>query len=76
MGARARHEWGRALPIVVDGLKFEGVVAAGIGKHSELIVPGRVVLREPPHDWPEVLFPGSLNVAWKSIQRRLDGTDC
>jgi len=46
----------------MDELEFEGVIAAGIGKHSELIVPGRVVLRETPHDWPEVLFPGSLNV--------------
>jgi len=46
----------------VDELIFEGVVIAGVGRHSELIVPGRSVLLEAPEDWPNVLFPGSLNV--------------
>jgi hypothetical protein len=46
----------------VDELRFEGVVKAGIGKHSDLIVPGRGFLRHAPHDWPESLCPGSLNV--------------
>ncbi len=46
----------------MDELRFEGLVKAGIGKHSELLVPGRGVLRHAPHDWPELLCPGSLNV--------------
>jgi hypothetical protein len=56
---------GRALgvcSIEVDELRFEGAVKAGIGRHSELIVPGRGVLRDAPHDWPESLCPGSLNI--------------
>ena len=46
----------------MDELKFVGIVTTGISRHSELIVPGRRDLRAAPHDWPEVLFPGSLNV--------------
>jgi hypothetical protein len=43
-------------------LEFAGNVVNGIGKHSELFIPGRSELPECPLDWPEKLFPGSLNV--------------
>jgi len=43
-------------------LEFEGIVINGIGKHSELFVPGRLLLPQAPTDWPETLHPGSLNV--------------
>lgn len=43
-------------------LVFEGFITKGIGRHSELGVPGRSALPTAPADWPEVLCPGSLNV--------------
>lgn len=46
----------------MDELKFEGAVVDGIGKHTELIVPGRGYVSQAPADWPETLKPGSLNV--------------
>jgi hypothetical protein len=45
-----------------DRLRFEGFVTAGIGRHSELGIPGRADVATAPTDWPERLFPGSLNV--------------
>jgi hypothetical protein len=46
----------------VDELIFEGTVVNGIGKHTELIVPGRGHLPRAPSDWPDTLQSGSLNV--------------
>lgn len=43
-------------------LVFDGVVINGRGGHAELGVPGRHELPSAPHDWPEQLFPGSLNL--------------
>jgi len=43
-------------------LVFRGRIAAGIGRHAELVVPGRGALDQAPADWPDVLFPGSLNI--------------
>lgn len=43
-------------------LMFEGVVSRGRGEHSTLVVPGRGALSGAPADWPEQLYPGSLNV--------------
>ena len=43
-------------------LKFTGHVINGIGKHSELGVPGKLDLDCSPADWPEALYPGSLNI--------------
>ena len=46
----------------MDELIFEGEIIKGSGKHKELIIPGRHELSIAPTDWPERLFPGSLNV--------------
>lgn len=46
----------------MDELTFRGVIAAGIGKYSELTIPGCRELPNAPEDWPEALHPGSLNV--------------
>jgi CTP-dependent riboflavin kinase len=46
----------------VDQLEFVGNVINGIGKHSELFIPGRPQLSDCPVDWPIKLFSGSLNV--------------
>ena len=43
-------------------LLFIGEVVKGIGRHQELGVPGRSFLPGAPSDWPEQLFPGSLNL--------------
>jgi hypothetical protein len=43
-------------------LIFGGVVTSGIGRHAELLVPGRGEVPAAPSDWPEKLWPGSLNV--------------
>ena len=43
-------------------LIFGGVVSSGIGKHQTLVVPGRAALLGAPVEWPEKLYPGSLNV--------------
>ena len=42
-------------------MRFKGKITKGIGRHSELIVPGRTAI-ESPSDWPDRLQPGSLNV--------------
>lgn len=46
----------------MDQLEFAGSVVNGIGRHSELVIPGRLKIPGCPNDWPEELFPGSLNV--------------
>jgi hypothetical protein len=46
----------------MDELIFAGDVVNGIGKHVELIVPGRNEISGAPADWPERLCPGSLNI--------------
>ena len=46
----------------MDQLLFEGLIVNGIGKHSELTVPGNSALSDAPSDWPERLCPGSLNL--------------
>jgi CTP-dependent riboflavin kinase len=51
-----------ALGATMNKLVFSGNVVNGIGRHSELIVPGRNNLEHRPPDWPEILFRGSLNV--------------
>ena len=46
----------------MDKLEFEGTVINGLGKHRELLVPGRSFLPQAPPDWPETFQPGSLNL--------------
>lgn len=45
---------------------FRGKIVKGRGFHSELEIPGRSALQarsvNVPDDWPEALYPGSLNV--------------
>ena len=43
-------------------LIFQGTVNTGIGKHVNLVIPGRNTLADAPADWPEILQPGSLNI--------------
>jgi hypothetical protein len=46
----------------MERLIFTGNIVNGIGKHSQLTVPGRDKLPFSPKDWPLVLAAGSLNV--------------
>lgn len=46
----------------MDEIIFIGDVVNGIGKHVELVVPGRNEISGAPADWPERLCPGSLNL--------------
>jgi hypothetical protein len=46
----------------MEKLRFAGTIVNGIGKHRELVVPGCNEFTCPAADWPERLFPGSLNV--------------
>jgi hypothetical protein len=46
----------------VNELKFAGRIVNGIGKHAELVIPGRNNLEGAPAEWPDHLFPGSLNL--------------
>src|SRR6516164_917977 len=46
----------------MNKLEFRGKVASGVGRYSTLSIPGRSKLNQAPSDWPESLFPGSLNV--------------
>lgn len=46
----------------MNELRFSGKIVNGFGKHAELVVPGKSALPEAPTDWPEKLFPGSLNL--------------
>ncbi|MFC0246054.1 DUF120 domain-containing protein [Falsochrobactrum ovis] len=43
-------------------IKIHGIVESGLGRHSELKIPGSEVLFPVPHDWPVEFYPGSLNV--------------
>lgn len=43
-------------------MRFKGKITDGIGKHVELVVPGREDLESAPADWPVKLQPGSLNI--------------
>ena len=46
----------------MDALVFSGMVAHGIGCHTDLMVPGRDLLAQVDDDWPSLLYPGSLNI--------------
>lgn len=46
----------------MDVLTFRGHVGRGRGGHSKMVIPGRLALPTAPHDWPDRLHPGSLNV--------------
>jgi len=46
----------------MHSLSFKGRITDGIGRHSELYVPGRDEIRQAPEDWPVNLQKGSLNV--------------
>lgn len=43
-------------------LDFNGKIVTGCGRHSDLGIPGKNMLPETPDDWPEKLYPGSLNI--------------
>lgn len=43
-------------------IEFKGKIVSGCGKHSDLGIPGRGKLPNSPIDWPETLYPGSLNI--------------
>jgi CTP-dependent riboflavin kinase len=47
----------------MNDLKFAGKIVNGIGKHAELVIPGCNILPMAPADWPEQLYPGSLNLS-------------
>ena len=57
--------------LINDRLEFHGVITAGIGKHSELGVPGRSALISVSPDWPDRLYPGSLNVRVETYPKAL-----
>ena len=46
----------------MNTLTFKGTVYPGVGKHANLVIPGRKDLANGPPDWPEHLQPGSLNI--------------
>src|ERR1051325_5267015 len=46
----------------MDELDFYGYISPGTGHHHELVIPGRSLISAAPADWPESLYPGSLNV--------------
>ena len=61
---------------------FRGRISSGLGRHSELIIPGKQNLADSPIDWPEEFEAGSLNVqivefpeALKSTRTRLKALD-
>lgn len=43
-------------------LEFQGRIAPGSGRFSEMVIAGRSALRDVDPEWPEELCPGSLNV--------------
>jgi len=43
-------------------LVFAGIVRPGVGRQASLLVPGRGALPQAHADWPDCLYPGSLNV--------------
>ena len=46
----------------MDTIAYAGFVCDGTGNHKKLGVPGRHQLKNPPLDWPIVLYRGSLNI--------------
>jgi len=46
----------------MDVLTFRGYIGSGVGRYSEMTIPGRAALPDAPNDWPETLQSGSLNV--------------
>ncbi len=46
----------------MDKLVFRGHIGSGVGNYSKMVIPGRTALACAPDDWPETLYPGSLNV--------------
>ncbi len=46
----------------MDELKFFGVICDGKRQFSTLGIPGRGGLSHAPDDWPDQLYPGSLNI--------------
>jgi len=51
-------------PSPVRELEFMGTVRSNEGRFSrEMVIPGRGGLVLSPADWPEVLVPGTLNIA-------------
>ncbi len=50
------------LESLLERIVFHGETKDGIGRHSEITIPGRHLLPGAPRDWPETLCPGSLNV--------------
>ncbi len=43
-------------------LVFQGAIISGIGRYSDLMIPGRDELPQAPGDWPKTLYRGSLNI--------------
>ena len=43
-------------------LEFKGQITTGVGRYSNMVIPGREELPEAPADWPTKLCPGSFNV--------------
>ncbi|MCX2695545.1 DUF120 domain-containing protein [Ochrobactrum chromiisoli] len=41
---------------------FRGKISSGLGRHSELVIPGKKKLLNAPSDWPDRFASGSLNV--------------
>ncbi|WP_433849055.1 DUF120 domain-containing protein [Brucella pseudogrignonensis] len=41
---------------------FRGKISSWLGKHSELVIPGKQQLDNSPKDWPVRFASGSLNV--------------
>lgn len=46
----------------MKNIEFKGKVVSGQGNHSDLGIPGKNKLPYAPDDWPDILYPGSLNV--------------
>lgn len=46
----------------MDRLVFLGHVRSGVGRYKDLVFPSRDLLSQAPPDWPQQLYPGSLNV--------------
>ncbi|MDP2643567.1 MAG: hypothetical protein Q8P24_01365 [Desulfobacterales bacterium] len=61
-------------------MEFRGKIVRGQGDHAKLGIPGKGMLAHAPADWPDILYPGSLNVLIsidnlpKELQKLGDGT--